>query len=173
MTIAETPAVQRIVLFPHAAKTISQVVATTHDGRETGGILLGALGPDGTAHVRHAGDPGPAAVRTPVYFLRDRAHAQQLADTAFERDGSIWIGEWHTHPATEPVPSTRDIETYQMLLADPELEFSVIIAIILGRLPLAPTPGLSMMAWACTADNISTAPADVSQAVAAKGHLRT
>jgi integrative and conjugative element protein (TIGR02256 family) len=95
--------------------------------------------------VRHAGTPGPDAVQTPTYFLRDLAHAQTLADQAYAQDHSVWIGEWHTHPTSRPIPSTRDAATYRQLLNDPELAFHSFIAVILG--PRA--PHWDMTAWAC------------------------
>ncbi|WP_237404790.1 Mov34/MPN/PAD-1 family protein [Actinacidiphila reveromycinica] len=98
---------------------------------ETGGILLGHHIRD-TVTVRHAGTPGPAAVRTPTYFLRDLAHAQALADEAFTTDASVWIGEWHTHPTGPPAPSARDTATYRRLLGDAELGFHSIVALILA-----------------------------------------
>lgn len=121
--------VTTVRLTPAAAHTITTELRTADHSTETGGILLGhhVLS---TVTVHHAGTPGPAAVRTPTYFLRDRAHAQALADQAFAADGSVWIGEWHTHPATRPVPSARDAATYQQLLDDPELGFHSVVAVI-------------------------------------------
>ncbi|MGW6954157.1 Mov34/MPN/PAD-1 family protein [Streptomyces chartreusis] len=60
-------------------------------------------------------------------------HAQALADKAFAADGSVWVGEWHTHPTSRPTPSTRDTATYRQLLDDPELGFHSVIAVILAR----------------------------------------
>jgi integrative and conjugative element protein (TIGR02256 family) len=158
MTHAELETIRQVRLTDLAARTIGREVDSASDGRETGGVLLGDINTDGVADVRHAGDPGPAAVRTPTFFLRDLAHAQQLAGNAFETDGSIWIGEWHTHPTTEPAPSTTDIETYRNLLADPELQFIVILSIIIGPLPQPHAPDIGMAAWACTRSSITPIP---------------
>ncbi|MGW6489329.1 Mov34/MPN/PAD-1 family protein [Streptomyces sp. NPDC055056] len=115
-----------------AVRVITTELFTADHTTETGGILLGHHAHD-TVTVHHAGTPGPAAVRTPTYFLRDLAHAQALADRAFAADGSIWVGEWHTHPTGKPVPSARDTATYRQLLGDPELGFHSVVAIILAR----------------------------------------
>jgi integrative and conjugative element protein (TIGR02256 family) len=103
-------------------------------GAETGGILLGRLETDGTAVVRHAGEPGPAAVQSPTFFLRDLRHAQTFADEAYLKDGSVWIGEWHSHPTSAPKPSPQDLETYGALIADSELQLDTVIAVIFGRI---------------------------------------
>ncbi|MFG3149109.1 Mov34/MPN/PAD-1 family protein [Streptomyces sp. NPDC048243] len=124
--------VTTVRLTAAAAHTITAELRTADHRTETGGILLGHHSAD-VVTIHHAGTPGPAAVRTPTYFLRDRAHAQTLADQAFAADGSVWIGEWHTHPAGHPAPSARDTTTYQKLLEDPELGFTSVVAVIFAR----------------------------------------
>ncbi|MEH1130792.1 Mov34/MPN/PAD-1 family protein [Micromonospora sp. CPCC 206061] len=121
---------ERVVLAPRAATTIRDEAQRSADGNETGGLLL-SHADDTPAWVRSAGDPGPAAVHRPTFFLRDLRHAQQLAADAFARDGGEWIGEWHTHPGAAPIPSARDLHTYLGFLADPQLRFNAFIAVIL------------------------------------------
>lgn len=117
---------------------IDREAARSRDGNETGGILLGQLHNEGIAEIRTAGGPGPAAVRQPAFFLRDLDHARRLAADRFAEEGSVWIGEWHTHPTGSPAPSHRDLHTYAQLLADPELGFDAVVAVILT----ATDPGL-------------------------------
>ncbi|WP_258952755.1 Mov34/MPN/PAD-1 family protein [Lentzea californiensis] len=146
-----------IMLSRDAATTIVRIARDYDDGLEAGGILLGEVG-SGIARVRHAGTPGPAAVREAHYFLRDLAHAQDLALAAYERDGSVWVGEWHTHPHSDSTPSQLDIQTYQTLLTDPELRFDVVLAIILGRPAADCLSGFSMMGWVCTPVGVRAVP---------------
>jgi integrative and conjugative element protein (TIGR02256 family) len=159
MTIAPNR-IKRVVLASTAATTIRNEAVRSYDGNETGGILLGRID-DGTAHVCRAGDPGPAAVRQPAFFLRDLSHAQQLATQAFAHDGSEWIGEWHTHPAAEPVPSTRDLHTYLGLLADPQLRFEAFISIILVALAGAWYQAQAY-AWVCYTHAAEPVPLTIS-----------
>ncbi|WP_234337104.1 Mov34/MPN/PAD-1 family protein [Streptomyces xylophagus] len=137
--------VTRVRMTARAVRTITTELAANDHDTETGGILLGRHDRD-TVVVRHAGTPGPAAVRTPTSFLRDLAHAQALADQAFADDGSTWVGEWHTHPTSATTtPSPRDASTYRRLLRDPELAFHTLIAVI-----LAPhRDSWAVQAWAC------------------------
>ena len=111
---------------------VSRYAARAEDGRETGGILLGHHRdrPRPVLDVVHAGDAGPRAVRHAAAFRRDVLHAQALADLAYRTDGSIWIGEWHTHPNGPPRPSRRDLTSYRRMLSDPELAFHVFLAMI-------------------------------------------
>ncbi len=113
--------------------TIVREAPASSDGRETGGILLGfdadlAM----EALVMEAGDPGPRAERRPDFFRRDLEHAQQLADQAFARTTSRWIGEWHTHPHGHLAPSRKDLRTYRGFLRDTELGFDSFVAVIVG-----------------------------------------
>ncbi|MCG5435384.1 Mov34/MPN/PAD-1 family protein [Micromonospora foliorum] len=153
MTV-ESP-VQRVHLTPAAHTVFSRECGRSLDGNETGGILLGHLH-EGVAEVRVAGDPGPTAVRQPDFFLRDLGHARQLAHDAFTRDGSIWIGEWHTHLAAAPVPSERDLATYARLLADPDLGFEAIVSIIAVANPGWDRP--AAYAWTCFGDQAVAVP---------------
>jgi integrative and conjugative element protein (TIGR02256 family) len=111
---------------------ISLHAAAAEDGREAGGILLGHHHdrPQSVIDVVHAGDAGPRSVRQISLFRRDVAHAQALADLAYSTDGSIWLGEWHTHPRGLSQPSRLDLTSYQRMLADPELGFTFFLAVI-------------------------------------------
>jgi integrative and conjugative element protein (TIGR02256 family) len=123
--------VTTVRLTAQAAGNLAKLAASAADGRETGGILLGAdHGLSGPIIVRHCGDPGPAAIRRPAYFCRDLSHATALTAEAAAADGSVWIGEWHTHGNDMPEPSSRDLRTYSTLLDDPQLAFARILAVI-------------------------------------------
>jgi integrative and conjugative element protein (TIGR02256 family) len=114
-----------------AIAAIRKLAPESADGRETGGILLGrGPAPDGVIVVEQAGDPGPEAVRRPDFFLRDRGHAQNLADAAWADRQAVWVGDWHTHPMGGPSPSQRDLRTYAGLLAAAELAFEIFVSII-------------------------------------------
>lgn len=112
-----------------AAQSIALEAQASRDGTETGGILLGH--DDGaTMTVTVAGGPGPRALRTERRFKRDLVHAQQLADDRYEVDGSVWIGEWHTHPRGPVDPSEVDLNTYVSHIADESLGFERFLSLI-------------------------------------------
>jgi integrative and conjugative element protein (TIGR02256 family) len=155
-----SPSPHKVVMTPSAVQVIAHEAHVSADGNETGGILLGAVTRDAVI-VRHAGGPGPNATRRPDFFQRDLDHAQRLGDQVFDADRSIWIGDWHTHLCAPPAPSTRDLATYQQLLADPELDFQQFVAVILAASDgdwARPT----MAVWLVTHDNVT--------AVSATGH---
>lgn len=140
VTRAEAPVAH---IAPAALRAIAREADRSHDGLETGGILLGPDIAD-TIVISRAGDPGPRAHRTEHSFLRDLAHAQSLAYTAWNEDGHQWIGEWHTHPTGDLTPSALDLHSYLQHLHDPELHLDWFVAIIVG---LTPDAGITTAAW--------------------------
>lgn len=139
MTTTDPP---EVVITETALATVTKEARRSQDGLETGGILLGHDTPDQVL-IRHAGDPGPQAVRGPRHFHRDLEHAQQLARAAWNQDQSLWIGEWHTHPAASAKPSELDLNSYLRHLHDPELGLDKFIAIIVILDPTA----MNAVAW--------------------------
>lgn len=119
----------RITVGRRAWEAIRSEVAAAPDGLETGGILLGKDTNDGVT-IGVAGDPGPNAVHKPTRFLRDLNHAQRIAAAGWEHDQSVWVGEWHTHPRADPMPSAIDLDSYLRHLTDDELGFDRFISII-------------------------------------------
>lgn len=121
----------RFQMSEQALGAITTEAKASKDGRETGGILLGHdHHSDGLLQVTEAGGPGAKARRSAKRFLRDLDHARTLGDLAYERDGSVWLGEWHTHPKGSPLPSPSDLATYLGLLADDSLGFDSFASII-------------------------------------------
>lgn len=140
------PLTPEITINADAWATVLHEVASANDGLETGGILLGHDNGD-TITITSAGSPGPNAHRTPDRFLRDLNHANQLAADAWERDRSQWVGEWHTHPHSPPVPSEIDLDSYATHLRDPDLGFMRFISVIIG---LAPNDEAACATWLIT-----------------------
>ena len=137
----------RVVTLSSAAlRTIRTEARASADGLETGGILLGHDDGD-MMHVTIAGGPGPDAVREKRRFLRDLAHARALADHAYERDISVWIGEWHTHPNGPPEPSDVDLTTYARHLAEDRLSFDRFLSVIVLPCPEHGWEHVSAVAW--------------------------
>jgi integrative and conjugative element protein (TIGR02256 family) len=126
---------QRLVAIKTRALDVirQEVTATAGDGLETGGILLGHEGTSGSVPtILVAGDPGPRAIRQTHRFSRDRVHAQALADRAWSQHQAQWIGDWHTHPGGLAVPSDFDMSSYARQLADPDLDFTEFITLIVA-----------------------------------------
>ncbi|HEV2924397.1 MAG TPA: Mov34/MPN/PAD-1 family protein [Solirubrobacteraceae bacterium] len=116
-SVVITPSIAGVLFSPWAMADIQQLARASQDGKETGGVLLGFDATDTTPlTVTAAGDPGPHAQRSASRFRRDLKHAQAIADAAWALDRSLWIGDWHTHPAGDPSPSTTDLAGYRAAL---------------------------------------------------------
>jgi integrative and conjugative element protein (TIGR02256 family) len=153
-----------ITLTRAAANTIAAEAPVSADGKETGGILLGhdrSNVATTAVHVTTAGDPGPNADRRGDRFLRDLRHARTLADDAYASDRSVWIGEWHTHPSGSLAPSTIDLETYERLLRNPELNFQWIASLIVVPCYVHGWTEPTIAAWIATFDGTYRAVARV------------
>lgn len=132
-----------VLLHSNALDVIRSEAAAAPDGLETGGILLGHIDP---VRVTVAGGPGPGAVRTDSFFLRDLQYSQALAAREAAVSGAQWVGEWHTHPTGPPHPSPTDLSTYQRIQQNPDTGLSG------GVLSLIVVPreiGWLMTAWWC------------------------
>ncbi len=135
-----------VTLSERSRTDIGTEARASADGLETGGILLGH---DLGTHllVTVAGGPGPNATREKNRFLRDLDHARALADEAYDRDGSIWIGEWHTHLTGPAEPSAVDLTTYADHLADGRLGFERFLSVIVLPCPDHGWQHVSAVAW--------------------------
>jgi integrative and conjugative element protein (TIGR02256 family) len=147
-------AVPTVVISKGALETIRDEVAKSQPNLETGGILLGRQATDTAAlHILVAGNPGDNAVHESRFFLRDREHAQALADAAWHESRAIWIGEWHTHPHGGQSPSHVDIQSYLVHLNDEELSFDEFLSVI-----VAPAEGhFVIAAWLVTHTELTAA----------------
>jgi len=105
--------------------------------REIGGLLLG----------EHIGDETFRLVDVTVqrsggsssHFLRDPAQHQPQLDSFFAETGRDftrynYLGEWHSHPSFEPLPSSKDIATMQAIVENAEVgvNFAVLIIARIG-----------------------------------------
>ncbi len=76
-----------------------------------------------------------------VHFIRDPAHHKDFLQDFFDSTGRDYdrfnyIGEWHSHPSFEPLPSGEDIATMFDILANPNVgvNFGILIIARLGSL---------------------------------------
>jgi integrative and conjugative element protein (TIGR02256 family) len=70
-----------------------------------------------------------------VHFVRDPALNQKQLDNFFSRTGADYtrfnyLGEWHSHPSFEPLPSSTDINTMQSIVEDPAVGVNFLILLI-------------------------------------------
>ncbi|ARP99680.1 Mov34/MPN/PAD-1 family protein [Pseudorhodoplanes sinuspersici] len=101
--------------------------------REIGGIIVGEhVGHD---EFRIVDLSFQKRGGTFAHFVRDPAHHEAFLDDFFTRTGKDYkrfnyLGEWHSHPTFDPLPSGPDIRTMFKLVEDPEVGVNFAILII-------------------------------------------
>lgn len=103
--------------------------------REAGGVLLGRRIELSTDVVIDQITPPLAGDRrTRTSFHRSAELHQRAIDAAWERSGGtcLYLGEWHTHPETDPTPSGIDLSDWRRRLRDDVFEGSELFFVIVG-----------------------------------------
>jgi len=102
---------------------LDQLATHCHRGwpRETGGILIGYYTPRREcAVVTRAEAPPEDSSQTPFSFSRGIRGLRSLLHHLWHRpaaDRLYYLGEWHLHPSSQPLPSRRD-RTQMQAIAD-------------------------------------------------------
>jgi len=106
-----------LLIDPEVIERIQGYKQMNLKNREAGGILIGAYRGD-HIHVTSLTTPGEADKRTRISFHRQSSHHQKAALKAWVNSKKVntWVGEWHTHPEDDPVPSTVDMESWRHAL---------------------------------------------------------
>ena len=104
---------RHVLIGSDVAEMIDRAARMCADQPETGGILLGSLrGP----HLECTGfsQAGLNDQRGTFHFTRQDAIHQQIANAAWSRSNHTvtFIGEWHTHPMGNPIPSSIDTKSW-------------------------------------------------------------
>lgn len=124
-------------------KIAADVLAILHryrqldpDAAEAGGILLGRrIRGSSDLIVDEATEPGRGDRRSRYAFVRARARAQRRVMDAWEEtEGTrCYLGEWHTHPEPDPVPSALDERERLRLLSSTKGAGDTLLFVIVGQ----------------------------------------
>jgi len=125
-----------VVIQPAVMEVFNNFVQTGADAPESGGILLGFV----RGHhvdVIEATPPMKSDKRFRSFFERLANGHEAIAKRRWmESNGLVrYLGEWHTHPQDDPIPSYVDRDEWQKLAVKRRDERSV-LAIIVGRCSL-------------------------------------
>jgi integrative and conjugative element protein (TIGR02256 family) len=98
--------------------TLSGFRQTRPHAAEAGGILLGYRR-DVHLHIVIATPPGPSDTWSRFRFRRDDESHARIALAAWSNSGETidYLGEWHTHPESDPRPSTLDLAEWRKICA--------------------------------------------------------
>lgn len=101
--------------------------------REIGGVLVGEHIADDTFRIVDLSVQVTGG--TAAHFVRDPVHHEVFLAKFFRKTGNEYerfnyIGEWHSHPSFEPVPSGEDVSTMTSLVYDPAVGVNFAVLII-------------------------------------------
>lgn len=103
---------------------------------ESGGVLFGKKKVDcDTYYIIDISTPNENDKSSRFSFLRNAKAAQKIIENKWhESEGYVnYIGEWHTHPESNPAPSKTDIKTYKQISKDKSSLFPISINLIFGN----------------------------------------
>jgi integrative and conjugative element protein (TIGR02256 family) len=71
------------------------------------------------------------------FIRRPDEHREQLlkffADKGNDYSRFNYLGEWHSHPSFEPVPSDTDVRAMQSMVEDPEAGVNFLVLVVCKR----------------------------------------
>lgn len=97
---------------------------------EAGGQLFARFS-DAEIRVERATGPRISDRRSRFGYVPDRKREQEEIDALHER-GLQFIGDWHTHPEPNPLPSTSDIRSIREAVRDSKHHLNGFVLLIAG-----------------------------------------
>lgn len=100
---------------------------------EIGGVLIGKIYPEYIT-IEKLTKPSKLDKSTKLSFIRSKKSAQRKINKNWKNSNGtlIYLGEWHTHPSINPIPSQQDIKMISESLKYTVMEIDFLFLIILG-----------------------------------------
>jgi len=122
----------QILLPPQVTKRLNRELCRSGN-REIGGLLFGEHLRDELFRVVEISVQRSGGSRS-CFIRNPKKHQAQLQEF-FARTGKNYsrfnyLGEWHSHPGFEPVPSLTDIRTMQSIVDDPGVGVNFLVLLI-------------------------------------------
>jgi integrative and conjugative element protein (TIGR02256 family) len=138
-----------ITFHRQVLQTFGNFQQTDSRKTEAGGQLFASFA-EGRIDVLFATGPSKKAARGRYFFRPNRREEQEEIRAAFKED-LHFIGDWHTHPEPEPIPSSADIDKASQIFRRSKHELNGLLLVIVGT---AKPPNGLWGAW-ITPDGIS------------------
>ncbi len=145
---------QVLVFSTEALKHMLSCRQSTRFRKEAGGQLFARISRYEIFIIEATG-PRRSDVRTRFRYIPDRKAEQREINDRFQQ-GLIYVGDWHTHPSSAPVPSDRDRMSISQCFAKSTHQLDAFLLVIVGSVPSCETWFVGM----CTSDGLR----DVRQA---------
>ncbi|MFF0830669.1 Mov34/MPN/PAD-1 family protein [Brevibacillus sp. NPDC003359] len=100
---------------------------------ESGGILLGRIYTEKIV-IETVSVPSFEDRSGRNYFERNVKKAQKIVNQLWEESGGeiVYLGEWHTHPEKDPIPSPTDRSLLNGMLRDTQMDIDFLFLVIVG-----------------------------------------
>src|SRR5574341_2109891 len=101
--------------------------------QESGGILLGRIF-ENRIIIETITTPDNRDKAGVSFFVRSRGKAQDVVNKTWNdsKGEKIYLGEWHTHSASCPQPSSTDKDLIRNMLRDSIMEIDFLLTVIVG-----------------------------------------
>jgi integrative and conjugative element protein (TIGR02256 family) len=137
--VAQLPSGGYLVMSSNLLEKLHQYRQLSPNNHEAGGILIGnvriSTDKNKAIEIQHieltnCTFPKPPDTRSRFSFHRRSKHHVQQTNYAWKRSGKqqTYLGEWHTHPEPDPLPSINDLRGWQRKLNNRK-----VILIIIGQ----------------------------------------
>lgn len=123
-----------VVLASEVFQKINSYRQTSPTDYEAGGVLLGRIFSD-VISIDGISEPSSEDKSGRHYFFRNVKKAQRIVNDAWEKSNGeqIYLGEWHTHPESRPVPSADDRLLIKNMHNHTKMEIDFLFMFILGQ----------------------------------------
>jgi len=124
---------EKTVIFDEGVINVFKSSRQTGKKPEMGGILMGrAVG--SKIYVQKASIPTPFDKSSRFSFNRHKKSAQLFIDYEFLNSSGtvIYIGEWHTHPESNPTPSGTDFKMIKNQFKENIINEDFLLMVIVG-----------------------------------------
>jgi len=124
----------QVVFTKEVVKTFESYKQIKKNQHESGGILLGRVYKD-LILVDTVSEPSREDKSGRYYFFRNVKKAQKIIEDAWNNSQGerIYLGEWHTHPESKPIPSIDDRKLLNNMLKDTRMEIEFLLMTIIGQ----------------------------------------
>lgn len=112
-----------------------QHMQTRESDTEAGGILLGKQLENREEYfLSDISEPTVKDKQKRFSFVRDKHSAQFIISQAWKETNGItnYLGEWHSHPESNPTPSNIDKNLIQQVINDHSNVFAKVFLVIVG-----------------------------------------
>lgn len=129
---------QRLILSNYVLTHFERHRQSVSDSKEAGGQLFARI--DGSCIiVEHATGPRPSDWKSKFLFIPNRIAERREIKRLF-REGFHYVGDWHTHPDSNPKPSRTDTRTFRDIFRRSRHQLAGFVMVIVGT--AAPPEGL-------------------------------